>query len=288
MGTYLDDRTIDDFRRDGFVAARGLAADVASFAGVVDAAVRKRKRYDGRSLAEKSLYEQSFLQCQYLWEDFPEIRPLTFHDCITGAAAELLGVPRLRLWHDQALFKEAGGRETDPHQDHAYWPIAETDTITAWIPLEEVTLESGAMGYVPGSHKIGSLEFADIFRDPGNESILDKPFVKAHPPVFVAAKPGDVLFHHGLTIHLAKPNVSARDRRVYTAIYFRDGAHRASAIPHPSVDRAGIAVEGVIDSAVTPVAWPLAGRFPEPVPWPAQTSKRGAMAAKLGIIPGEA
>ena len=50
--------------------------------------------------------------------------------------------------HDQALYKEAGGRETDPHQDHPYWPIVETDTITAWIPFDGSTLANGAMGYL--------------------------------------------------------------------------------------------------------------------------------------------
>ena len=47
----------------------------------------KRKRDDSRTLEEKTPYEQSFIQCQYLWEDFPEVRPLTFHPAIGAASA---------------------------------------------------------------------------------------------------------------------------------------------------------------------------------------------------------
>src|SRR4029079_16461636 len=101
---------------------------------LVTDAVARRKR-DAPPLADRSPYAQSFHQCINLWEDYPVVRPLTFHPRLGQAAAELLGVDRIRLWHDQALYKEAGGRETDAHQDHGYWPIRETDTITAWIPF---------------------------------------------------------------------------------------------------------------------------------------------------------
>src|SRR3546814_9877456 len=54
----------------------------------------------------------------------------SFHPLLEQAAAELLGVGAIRLWHDQALYKQAGGRPTDAHQDHPYWPITEDRTST--------------------------------------------------------------------------------------------------------------------------------------------------------------
>lgn len=89
----------------------------------------RRKAADTRTLEEKSRYEQSFLQCQNLWEDNADVRPLTFHRRLGEVAAALIGADGVRLWHDQALFKEPGGRETDPHQDQPYWPIAEASPI---------------------------------------------------------------------------------------------------------------------------------------------------------------
>ena len=264
---------IESFRARGFVVVADLltVGELDRFGTAVTQAVMERKRADHRSLAEKSRYEQSFIQCQNLWEDHPEVRPLNFHARVAQAAAELLGVERIRVWHDQALYKEPGGRETDAHQDHPYWPIEEPLTVTAWIPFEGSTLESGAMGYVPGSHRSGLREFVNIFGGEPDD-LLSRPELAGADPVFVEVPAGSVAYHHGLTAHLAKPNRTAHPRAVHTVIYFADGCHRRDGKqPHPSVDRPGIPPGGVIDSDVTPIAWPRPpGDLPAPpgAPWP--------------------
>ncbi|MGH8620404.1 MAG: phytanoyl-CoA dioxygenase family protein [Burkholderiales bacterium] len=248
---------IEAFRRDGFVVVPDLlsADELARFGPAVDAAVAARMRHDTRRLAEKSAYEQSFQQCMNLWEDHPAVRPLTFHQRLGAAAAALIDAPALRVWHDQALYKEAGGRPTDAHQDQGYWPIAETDTLTAWIPFDGSTLESGAMAYVPGSHRFGVRKFINIFfGEP--EDLIAAPEARGVAPVFVEVPRGGVAFHHGLTFHLANPNRTDRTRRVHTIIYFRDGCTRSTHLPHPSVERAAIAIGAPIASPVTPIAWP--------------------------------
>jgi hypothetical protein len=277
---------VERFRRDGYVHVPAVltAEEVARYGAAVDEAVARRKQRDTRKLEEKSLYEQSFIQCQYVWEDTPGVRGLTFHPRIGELAAALTGAQRVRLWHDQALYKEAGGRETEAHQDQPYWPIAERDTVTAWIPLLDVDPQMGCMGYVPGSH-LGEAEFVDIFNTPGDGQRLQQKFA-ATPPVFVPCRAGDVIFHSGYTVHLAKPNHSDRTRRVYTAIYFRDGCTRAGERPHPSVDRDGIGTGHVIDGGATPIVWPLTdGALPTPAAWPQLTTERQQRASRLGIIP---
>ncbi|HEV2170088.1 MAG TPA: phytanoyl-CoA dioxygenase family protein, partial [Candidatus Binatus sp.] len=207
----------EQFRRDGFVVVPDLLTgeELERYGRAVDAAVGHRKRRDNRRVEEKSLYEQSFIQCINLWEDNPEVLPLTFHPVIAETAARLVGIDCIRLWHDQALYKEADGRHTDPHQDQPYWPMKETDTITAWIPFDGSTLESGAMGYVPRSHVAGLRHFVNIFQPERADEILNMPEIRDTPPVFVEVPRGAIAFHHGLTVHLAKPNRSGRVRRVH-------------------------------------------------------------------------
>jgi len=269
---------VEMFERDGFVVVPDLlsAEELDVLGPPVDAAVARRKGHDTRPLAEKSRYEQSFIQCQNLWEDSPEVRPLTFHPRVAETAAMLLGADAVRVWHDQALYKEPGGRPTDPHQDQGYWPIAEPDTITAWIPLDGSTLHNGAMGYLAGSHKIGVRKFVNIFfGEP--EDVLSSPELRDIEPTFVEVPRGGVAFHHGYTFHLALPNETDRVRRVHTVIFFRDGCTRAPKMPHPSVDRAGIGVGDLIASDVTPIAWPRpAGDLPDP-PAPTGNSRGGLM-----------
>ncbi len=255
------------FERDGYVVVDGLLTgdELAHYEPLVTAAVAYRKRHDDRPQHERSPYEQSFHQCINLWEDRPDIRPLTFHPNLGETAATLLRASAVRLWHDQALYKEAHGRETDPHQDHPYWPIRELDTITAWVPFEGSTLASGAMGYLPGSHRIGVRTFVNIFAagDPG--ALMDQPEVRAIEPVWVEVPRGSVAFHHGLTVHMAKPNTTDRDRSVHTVIYFADGCTRRDASFHFSVDRDGIEVGAPIAGACTPIVWP---RDPSALPSP--------------------
>jgi len=251
---------IDHFNEKGFVVAEKLleVSEIKHYRKVLEGAVRLRKQLDKRKLSEKSEYEQSFIQCQNLWEDYPEIRKLTFDQRLAATAAKLLGVNKLRIWHDQALVKESGGRETDPHHDQPYWPIKETNTITAWIPMVPISADNGHMGFFSGSHKIKEKRFINIFKGKVGQEELDKlPQLKGLKPEYVDLKPGDVSFHHGLTFHNAKPNLSSEDRPVFTIIYFADGSTRGSDQFHFSVDRASIGVGEVIKSDVTPLAFPI-------------------------------
>ena len=261
-----------EFAECGFVCMRALLApdEIARYGAAVDRAVAVRTAHETRPLHARSLYEQSFHQVINLWEDFPEVRALSFHPRLAQVAAELLGQPRLRLWHDQALYKEPGGRGTDAHHDQPYWPLAEANTITAWIAFEGADRSNGCMGYVPGSNHFGVGKFANIFTSTGFD--LERgPEARGIPPEWVPVEPGDVVYHHGLTIHLAGPNHSARTRRVHTIIYFADGSTRKTheKFKHPCVDRPGIALGAPVDSDVTPIAWPRApGDLPPAPPLP--------------------
>jgi ectoine hydroxylase-related dioxygenase (phytanoyl-CoA dioxygenase family) len=268
--TLVDQQLVDDFRANGFVVVPDLLTldELDHYQPHVEAAVRSRKAADTRPLHEKSRYEQSFMQCQNLWEDFPDVRSLTFHPRLGQVAAELLGVRAVRLWHDQALFKEPHGGPTDAHQDQPYWPIRETDTVTAWIPFQGSTLEGGAMGYVPGSHLVGMRKFVDIFFSEEPYDILSDPDLQGVEPVFVEVPRGSVAFHTGLTVHLAKPNETDQMRSVHTIIYFADGCTRLSPFPHYSVERYGIEVDAPIDSPATPVVWPRPDGDLPPLPDP--------------------
>jgi ectoine hydroxylase-related dioxygenase (phytanoyl-CoA dioxygenase family) len=283
----VDEELVQRFERDGYVVVPDLLTDdeLTRYQQAVRAAVASRTAHDRRTLAERSEYERSFVQCQDLWEDFAEVRPLTFHPRVARAAAELLRVPSVRLFHDQALFKEPGGRETDPHQDLPYWPMAEPDVVTAWIPFDGSTLQSGCMGYVPGSHLLGLRKFINIFRAGADEIHRQAEELMVVEPVYVEVPRGSVAYHHALTAHLARPNQSDTTREVHTAIYFRDGCTRSTSRSHPAVDRAGIAVGQPIASDVTPIAWPREpGDLPVPPPPPEGVPEA---LRQLGILPGE-
>jgi len=255
----LTPEQIEDFQRDGFLVVEEFFRDNEreAFGNAVDAGVARRTVSDNRPMAEKSLYEQSFIQCINLWEDDLAIRAFTFNPDLGKMAADLLGAESVRIWHDQALYKEAGGRETDAHQDRPFWPIKPATQVTAWIPFDGSRRGSGAMAYLPGSHRVGLERFVDIshiLQEPYD--IVHDPAVSDIQPVWVEAEPGSVVFHHSLTIHQADANLSQETRRVYCIIYFSDGCVRRTPIPHLVPDRQGIAVGAPIRGEVSPIVWP--------------------------------
>jgi ectoine hydroxylase-related dioxygenase (phytanoyl-CoA dioxygenase family) len=266
-GTLLSAEQLEAFERDGFVVVADLfePGELDAYGDAVNAAVARRNRHDDVPLEQKSRYQQSFIQCMNLWEDHADVRGLTFHPRLGQAAGELMGVDAVRVWHDQALYKVPGGRPTDAHQDHPYWPIQEVNSCTAWIPFEGSTLAGGAMAYLPGTHRIGLRRFVNIFfGEP--ENILEDPEVRDIEPVFVEVPKGSVAFHHGLTVHLANANDTDAPRAVHTIIYFADGNTRGYPVPHFSVDRYGIEVGQPIDSEATPIVWPRPDGDLPPVP----------------------
>lgn len=88
-------------------------------------------------LEERSTYGKAFLQLFNLWTQDQNIKELIFSKRLAKIAADLMQVEGVRLYHDQALFKEAGGGITPWHADQHYWPLSTDKTITAWIPLQD-------------------------------------------------------------------------------------------------------------------------------------------------------
>ena len=93
-----------------------------------------------------------------------------------------------------------------------------------------------------------------------------------------------VAFHHGLTVHMAKPNTTDHDRSVHTIIYFADGCTRRNDAWHLSVDRDGIEVGAPIAGPCTPIVWPRP-RATSPLPRRRSPETIRAIAG-AGTLPG--
>ena len=126
-----------DFDADGFVHLAGVlsAQAVAAVEPAITGKVIELNTMD-LPMAERTTYQQAFLQIENLWRHDSQVRELVFARRLARIAAELLGVDGVRLYHDQALYKEAGGGVTPWHADQNYWPLAPDRSVTAWVPLQ--------------------------------------------------------------------------------------------------------------------------------------------------------
>lgn len=224
----------ESYRRDGFVVVRGLAtpAEIACFRPAIVATAQRLNR-ETRPLTERGTYGRAFLQTPNLWQHDDTVRRFVFARRFARVAAELMGVAGVRLYHDQALFKEPHGGLTPWHQDQVYWPLATSHTITMWMPLVDLDAGMGIMHFARGSHAHGALTDLPIGRasqDELSRVVGDRGFVVDGP---TSMRAGDATFHAGWTLHGAPPNATDRTREVMTVIYFADGT-RVAPIDSPA------------------------------------------------------
>lgn len=209
-------------------------------------------------MKDRDTYGKAFLQIMNLWEVDETVKQFTLAKRFGQLAADLLGVPNVRLYHDQALFKEPGGGPTPWHQDQYYWPLDTPNCVTMWMPLVDISVEMGMLTFATGSHKHGLVENLDISDE--SEARLEA-YVNDHKLLITrpeTMQAGDATFHYGLTLHQAPGNRTSKMREVMTIIYFADGAR----VTHPNnvhqeADRQrwlrGIDPGKVADSELNPV-----------------------------------
>ena len=270
----IGDTDIQRFREDGFLIVRDVfsPAEIDRFRRAIDEAI-DRRGYRAAPMSERDDYDSMFTQHFNLWEDSETVRELTFDPRLAEIASALIGAATIRVYCDQSFYKDPGSSETRAHQDYPLFSIAQTDTANAWIPLQGVEPDAGAIGYAKGSHRLGKVTNIDLAlgRNPCAEEPLREMLRHA---VYLDVPEGSVVFHHVATFHLARPNRTSRTRKAFAITYFADGSTRGSACPHPSVDRAHIRVGEVIRGPATPVAWPKLDRLPAPPP-PIPDAPRG-------------
>jgi hypothetical protein len=260
----LDVACVDEFRAKGHTVVRGLAtpSEVEAYRPAIHAAAVAHA-YDKRPLEERDTYGKAFLQAPNLWRRDEIVRRFTFAARFAHVAAQLLEVDGVRLYHDQALFKEAGGGRTPWHQDQHYWPLDTDRTITMWMPLVDVPAEIGSMTFVSGSQRLGYLGeygISDESEAAFSAMIAERQLpLETHGPLAA----GDATFHAGWMLHSAPPNPTGTLRAVMTIIYLADGTRVAEpAGPAQAFDLKiwlrGLAPGDLVDGELNPRLWPPA------------------------------
>jgi len=216
---------VADYRRDGHVLLRAVCSpeEIAAYRQVIVDAVT-RFNTETRPLEERDTYGKAFLQITNLWEIDEAVRRFVFGRRFAKIAAELMGVDGVRIYHDQALFKEAGGGHTPWHQDQYYWPLDTDNMITLWMPLVDATVDMGTMTFASGSHRqgfLGHIEISDRSEETFRQFVRERGFPLDSCGAMAA---GDASFHSGWTLHSAPGNATETTREAMTIIWYADGA----------------------------------------------------------------
>lgn len=210
-------------------------------------------------LQERSTYGKAFLQLFNLWREDEVVKELVFSKRLAQIATGLLQTDGVRIYHDQALFKEGGGGITPWHADQYYWPLQTDKTVTAWIPLQAIPLAHGPLEFSAASHQVVEGRELEI----GDESevmIQQKLRVTDFKHVIEPFDAGEISFHSGWLFHRAGGNSSNQMRKVMTIIYM----DKDMKLQQPENDNQindwntwcpGAVVGEVIDSPLNPVLY---------------------------------
>jgi ectoine hydroxylase-related dioxygenase (phytanoyl-CoA dioxygenase family) len=247
------------YQADGYALVPSLIGrdEAESRRSVIEPAAIEHAWNRGAASADGSL-AGAFLQSYNLWRVDDRIAEFVLDPRFAAVAAKLLGVDRVRLYHDQALCKGPGAGRTPWHQDHWYWPLDTDAMVTLWMPLVDLDESVGSMTFARGSHRHRDLAGGGIGKetDLRLRGIIQGCGLETH--TFGPLRAGDATFHSGWTVHSAGPNRSPRLRTVMTVIYFADGARVARDVnPAQELDRrawlGGRAPGELADHEINPV-----------------------------------
>lgn len=200
------------------------------------------------------------------WQTRPAFRDLATRSPLVEIAARLLKSAKINLYEDSILVKEPGTLEkTAFHQDIAYFHAEGAQICTTWMPLDPVSVETGGLKFIRGSHLwqerfrpnffITQLAMPDTEGEDVPDFHKDR---RNHEILSFTTEPGDITVHHARTIHGADGNAStAIRRRAVSVRYAGDDAryHFRKGVPRKAHHDA--VVEGaVMDHAACPVVWP--------------------------------
>jgi phytanoyl-CoA hydroxylase len=211
------------FDRDGFVIVRQFArAD--EFAELQ----RQLERYirevvptldDSHAFYDDKSRPETLKQMQHMARD-PYFHQFAQHPAWIDLAKTLVGEEVTAM--EPEWFNKPPGtiHVTPPHQDNFYFCLEPPHVVTIWMALDRVDDENGCLRYVAGSHRQGIRNHGRSQILGFSQGILDYSQADRDREVAIHLQRGDVVVHHGNTIHRAEANRSAtRHRRAFAIVY---------------------------------------------------------------------
>lgn len=213
----LSDQQIVTFQEEGHILLRNVAAraEIASYRPLIGQVVDRLDHASERLEQIANGQRNGWKFVHNLWERDRTVQRFILARRFAKIAAELLGVPTVRLFRDESYFKVPGGIATPWHQDCDFFPLDSDRVVSMWIALNDISQAMAPLTFATGSHHQGYLDTQSL--DLSDVQLTN------HGPM----QAGDATFHAGWTLHSSDANRSDRTREALVVVYYADGAHIA-------------------------------------------------------------
>lgn len=213
---------VTQFRRDGYIIVRGLAAP--PLCGQMMQLARQHLaaqlapleyeadvNYPGAPAGLDAPGGRTVRRLLQAYARDSLFRQLAISPAICGRLRQLLG-PRLALsqaHHNCIMTKDPRyGSSTGWHRDIRYWSFDNPDLVSTWLALGREHDGNGGLRLLPRTHarefRPDQLEAAQFLR-----TDLDENQVLLHSQTAVELEAGDVLFFHSRLFHAAGKNTTS-------------------------------------------------------------------------------
>jgi ectoine hydroxylase-related dioxygenase (phytanoyl-CoA dioxygenase family) len=267
----ISDEQRADFERDGVICLRGMIepALLSVLAEGIDSCL-EHPGPKGRNFNSKDTPGR-FAGDVFIWTFDDAMRQFLLSSPLAEIAAKFMGSNTAAHMLDQMFVKEPHTPSRSPwHQDQTYMYADGEQLISIWVAVDPVTVESGAVEWVKGSHKSGALYQATGF-DPNITYETDDydvlPDIEAdrssYDIVAYETQPGDIVINHLRTLHAAPGNDTTLRRRAVAYRFTGDDAHYAvrKKGSTPIVDP-GLKQGDPIPCDIFPQLWPVPSADP--------------------------
>jgi ectoine hydroxylase-related dioxygenase (phytanoyl-CoA dioxygenase family) len=235
----LGEAQLSAYRRVGHLTVPNVFTAAEIDAAIADAQAWGEAFLGGLGEAERKWYLDAGVARQVLRKlDNPAYHRPVFQrlakDRRLVSLVEAIIGPGVTVYFSQIFFKPPeGGGPKPAHQDNFYFGPTDIEGVaTAWIALDDATLENGCLYFGDGTN-LGPVyaHFApegEPFNLQLPPSVLDR-----QPMTPAPVRKGGVSFHHGNTFHQSGANHSTAWRRACALHYVRNEVEFATpALPY--------------------------------------------------------
>lgn len=226
----LNDSQLTAYKRDGFIVLPSLFSEEE--VKVMKNELKRIQQIDTDHLVREKTGGIAKTIYKVHERDSPTASPV-FHAAtrsprLLEPAQQLLEDSNLYIHHTKCNLKTAiDGSVWQWHQDFGTWHvdgIKDPSMTTALIMLDEPSEMGGCLYFIPGSHKLGSLEPAFDEATGYRFYVVPKPtmldILASHPEVVpIIGKPGTVVFFDANIVHSSGHNLSGKDRWQAYVVY---------------------------------------------------------------------
>lgn len=262
----VDPGAVAAYRRDGACCLRGIFTD---WIEELRAGVAYNMENPGPYGSENTKPGEAgrFFDDYCNWQRIPQFRRFIEDSPAAALAAEMMGSESAQFFHEHVLVKEPGTAKATPwHQDIPYYCVDGEQTVSFWMPLDPVPLET-SLQIIKGSHRwerlvlpVKWLSDASFYRDDSRYRPVPDPGRDGQDYDILswALEPGDAVVFSFKAAHGAAGNRTGLRRRAFSHRWVGDDARFIARDGRTSPPYPGIGQESGerLRQDWFPVLWP--------------------------------